>query len=151
MRAEHPRDTSKTSGATGRADKQKRLAAQFVDQRHADHGEQKVGCADRDGLLVARDLTESSSCKDVVQVIENRVDACELVEGADGDSEKKRIAVLPAKYRLVSGCVFLSKRGTDIVQLCLRVGCAHELEHRECFVVAIVRGGPARAARNAEE
>src|SRR5580698_8536157 len=113
MRAEHPRDTSKTSGATGRADKQKRLAAHFVDERHADHGEQKVGCADHDGLLIARYLTESSGGKDVVQVIENCVDAGELVEGADGDGEKERIAVLPLKDGFVRGGVFLHKRGAD--------------------------------------
>ncbi len=65
-----------------------RLTPQPVDHRHAHHGEDQIGKPDRDGLLVARDLAESSRCKDVVQVVENRVDARQLIECADRDRQK---------------------------------------------------------------
>ena len=111
----------------------------------------KIGESDGDGLLVAGELAEAGRSKNVVQVVENGVDAGQLVERADGDGEKQRIAILPAEDGLVRGCVLFGQRGADVGQLGLGVRVTHHLQHGECFVNAISRGRPARAAGNAEE
>ncbi len=58
--------------------------------------------------------------EDVVQVIEDGVDARQLVECADGDGQKQRIAVLPLEDRLVGRGVLLGQRGANVGQLGLR-------------------------------
>ena len=83
------------------------LRPSLIDQRHAHHGEDQVGGADRDRLLVAGDLAESSRRKDVVQVIENRVDPRQLIECPNRDGQKQRIAILPLKDRLMRRGMFL--------------------------------------------
>ena len=139
------------TGRARRADQQQRLAPQLVDHAHAHDGEDQIGEADGDGLLVAGDLAEAGRGEDAVQVIEDGVDAGQLVECADGDGQKQRVAVLPAEDRLVGRGVLLGQRGADVGQFAFGVRLAHQLEHGQGFVDAVLRGRPARAARNAEE
>ena len=51
----------------------------------------------------------------------------------------------------MGGGVLFSNGGADVGEFGLRIGIAHELEDSERFVDAVVRGGPARAAGNAEQ
>ena len=62
-------------GSAGSADQQQRFTPQFVDHGHADHGEDQIREANCNSLLISGNLTESGGRKDVVQVIENRVNA----------------------------------------------------------------------------
>ena len=151
LRGENPGHAAQAAGATRRANQQQRLAAQLVDQRHADNGEQKIRCADGDCLLVARNLAEAGGGEDVVQVVQNCVDPGELVESADRDGEEQRIAILPLEDPLVSRRVLLRQRRLDVGQFRLRVRISHHLQHRQRFIHAILRDRPARAARNSEE
>ncbi len=66
------------------------LAADPVDYRHRDHGEKQVRGPDRDCLKVARHFAEAGMSENVIQIIENRVDAGELVEYSDADREEDR-------------------------------------------------------------
>ena len=91
----------------------------------------EVGEADGDGLLVARDLAEAGGGKDVVQVVEDGVDAGELIECADGDGEKERVAVLPAEDGLVRGGVLFGQGGANVGELGFGIWLAHHLEHCE--------------------
>ena len=101
VRREDPGHARQATGRARRANQQQHLAAQLIDHAHSDHGEDQVGKADGDGLLVAAELAESGLGKDVVQVVENRVDSGQLVECADADGQKQWIAVLPAKDRFL--------------------------------------------------
>ena len=111
-------------GADGAHDEQA-LAAEAVNERHADQGEEEVGGADGDGLLIAGKLAEAGGRKDGVHVAEDGVDAGELVEGADGDGQEERIAVLPAEDRLVHGGVLRIHGGLNLGELGLGIGTAH--------------------------
>ena len=51
-------------------------------------GEDQVGGADGDGLQVGGDFIETGEGENIVEVIEDGVDAGELVEHADGDGRK---------------------------------------------------------------
>ena len=84
-----------------RANQQQRFAPQLVDQGHAHDGEHEIGGADGDGLLVAGDVAEPRRRKNAVQVIENRVDAGQLIKRADGDGQKQRVAIFPSENGLV--------------------------------------------------
>jgi hypothetical protein len=115
---EDPRDAGEAGCGAGCADEEKRFAAELVDEAHADHGEDEVGEADGDGLLIAGELAESGRREDAVEVIEDGVDAGKLIECADGDGEEKRVAIFPAEDGLVRGGVLLGlKRGANVGEL----------------------------------
>ena len=148
---EEPGNRNQAACRSRRADQQQRLAAQLVDYRHPHHGEDEIGKPDGDGLPVAGKLRESRRGKDARQVIENGVDAGQLVECADADGEKQRITVLPSKDRFVCRGVFLQQSGPNVRQFSLGVRFAHQLQHRQRLIDAILRGRPARTAGNAEK
>ena len=81
----HARQTK--SRADG-ADQQQFLASHAVDDRHGDYGGEQIDGANGDGLNVTGNFAETCPGKDVVQVVENRIDAGELIEHADGNGEK---------------------------------------------------------------
>ena len=107
-----PRQTGRSSGS----DQEQRLAPELVDHRHAHHREDQIGEADGDCLLVAGDLAETRRSENARQVIENGVDAGQLVKRADGDGQKERVAIFPAEDRFVRGAVLLLERGADVCQ-----------------------------------
>ena len=123
------------------------LRPRLVNDAHADDGEDEVGEADGDGLLIAGELAEAGGLENVVEVIKDGVDAGELVECADGDGEEERVAVLPAEDGDVGGGVLLGERGADVGELGLGVGIAHHFEHGEGFAVAILLAADQRGLR----
>ena len=154
VRGEYPGHAGEAACRARRADQKQGFTAQPVDHRHTNNGEYKIREADGDGLLIARNLAEAGSGEDVIQVIEDGVDTGQLIERADGDGQKERIAVLPSKDRLVGRGVFLGQRGANVGQFALWIRLAHQLQYCQGLVVAVPGGGPARAtraARNAEE
>ena len=72
------------------ADQQQCLAAELVDQAHAEEGGEQIDEADAHGLQRRRVGAEAGRGEDVVRVVEDRVDAGELVEEADRDGEEDR-------------------------------------------------------------
>ena len=115
------------------------LRPSLVDHAHPDHGEDQVGESDRNRLLIARQLAESGRLKDVVQVVENRVDPRQLIECSNRDRQKQRIAILPSKHRLMRRCMFLRQRLANVGQFRLRLRLAHQFQHRQRFIDAIAR------------
>src|SRR5579862_7071682 len=111
---EDPRNACQAACGAGSTYQQQRFAAKLVDNAHADDGEDKIGESDGDGLLITGELAESGSGKDIVQVVEDCIDACELIERADGDGEKERVAIFPAEDGFVRGGVLLSQRGANV-------------------------------------
>ena len=89
------------SAVPDRADQQQLLAPDPVDHRHRDHGEQQVRGADRYRLQIARDLAEAGLREDVVQVVENRVDAGELIEHRRSRPPERSGSGTCVKQRLV--------------------------------------------------
>ena len=116
---------------------------------HANQREDQVGGADGDCLQVTRNLAEAGLGEDVVQVIEDRVDARELVKGAGDDSEHDGEEVALLEEWL--GGTFEVQRIYDLFQFGLRVGCAGQLEDIESFGVTAFRDQPARTVGDAEE
>ena len=85
--------------------------------RHSQQRGAEVHCPDCNGAQFAGDLGKSRRGKNIIQVIENRVDARELIEKSDGDSKEDRQAVFPGKERFrllgtfqMNGINDLSKR-----------------------------------------
>jgi hypothetical protein len=118
---------------------------------HADEGEDEVGGSDGDGLEVSGELAEACGGKDVVEVVEDGVDAGELVEGADGDGEEEWEAVLPLEDGFVGDGVNFLEGELDVGNFLLGVRVAHELEDFEGLFDAEFGDGPAGAAGDAEE
>lgn len=79
------------------ADQEHGLATDAINDRHGDHCEEQVGGADGDGLQITGDLGEAGLFENVVEVIEDGVDAAQLVEHADGDGKEDGEAVFPGK------------------------------------------------------
>ena len=84
---EHDCHAAQAEGHADAADQQQRLAAELVDEGHGKQRGDQVHGADGDGLQIARDLAEAGHAEDVVRVIENGVDAGELVERRDGERQ----------------------------------------------------------------
>ena len=124
-----PSHAGKANGSTDGSDDEQALAAETVDQRHADQGEDEIGDADGDGLRVAGELAEAGGGKDGVHVADDGIDTAQLIEGADGDGQEQRIAILPLEDRLVdSGMLGLEGR-LNVGELGPWIGNAHEGEH----------------------
>ena len=95
-----PATPPRQTGGADRAEEQQLLAAKLVDDGHGEQRSHQVGRADGYRLQIAGDPAEAGRGEDVVQVIEDGVDAGELIEHADGGGEKDRLAVLPGEERL---------------------------------------------------
>ena len=135
---------------TDRADQQQAFAADPVDQIQRRNREQEVGRADQDRLLIRRHFAEAGGREDVVDVIENGVDAGELIEGGDAERQQDGFAVFgpaqPPILRRADGsfrqdCVFFRLRdaGRDLAQDFLRFGAPASQRQ------------PARALRDGEK
>ena len=86
-------DPSQADRRSYRPRQQQLLAPQPIDHAHREEREHKVGEADYNCLHIARNLTESGTLENVVEIVQNRVDSRELVEDADGDCEEDGLAV----------------------------------------------------------
>ncbi len=81
------------------ANQQQRFAAELVDQAHGNQGGDEVHCAQCHRLQQARTLAETCILEDVVRVVEDRVDACELAEARDRRRQKHRPQILALEQR----------------------------------------------------
>ena len=87
---EDDRDSGQARGGPDRTDQQKGLAPEPVNHRHRDHGEEQVSGADCDRLQVAGHLAEAGVGENIIQVIEDRVNAGKLVKHSNADRQKNR-------------------------------------------------------------
>src|ERR1700733_671369 len=144
-------DEAETDAEADGADEQQLLAAELVDDRHGQQGKDQVGGSDGDGLQVSGDFGRAGESEDVVQVIEDGVDAGELAEHADGKGDDDGLEVLTGEQWVRSAGAFQMHGGDDFVQLLLSLRHAGEFQDGERFVQAGLRDQPARAARDDKE
>src|SRR5664279_5778803 len=112
---EDRRNAGQRSRCADGADKQQRLAADAIDDRHRQHGEQKVGCSDSDRLQISGYAAESCFGEDVIQIVKDRVDSRELIEEADGYCEKNGQTVFSGEQRLIRMPVLSVDRGLSLI------------------------------------
>ena len=89
--------------------------------------------------------------EDVVQVIQNRVDAGELVEGADGERKKNGQKIAALKEVMLRGAALLLEGELNCIYLGPRIGRAHAREDQHGFVDAVLAHQPAGAMRHGEQ
>src|SRR5690349_8767334 len=94
-REEYCRNSAETCCSAHRTNQKQSLAADSVNDRHGEHGEYQVRGADCHGLKVRRDFIKTRVREDVVEVVEDGVDAGELVKHSDGDSQENGQPVFP--------------------------------------------------------
>ncbi len=86
-------DPAQADRRSDRPSQQKLLAPQSIDHAHREEREHQVGEPDDNRLHIARNLVESGTLKNVVEIVQNRVDSRELVEHADRDCQENRLTV----------------------------------------------------------
>src|ERR1700727_385663 len=106
---EDPGYSGEGEEAADGSDEEERLAADLVNDGDADEGGDEVGESDDYGLDGAGDGVETGVGEDVVEVVEDGVDAGELVEETDGDGEKDELAVAALEEGVLGEAAF----GTD--------------------------------------
>ena len=143
--------SGQTDGGAGGAGEQQLLAAEAIDDAHGDDGEEQVGGADGHRLKVAGDFVEAGALEDVVEVVENRVDAGHLVEEADSDGEHDGAAVLGLEERFDFGAVLGFDGADDIGDFAIGVGLTDAGEDLAGLLDEAAADQPARALRDAEE
>ena len=151
LRIENVRHAGQAQRRADRADEQQRFAPHLVDQRHAHHCGGQVHGADGDRLQVAGNLAVARRRENVVQVIEDGVDAGKLIEHADGDGEKNRQAVFPREERLGFVRSFQVNGLDYLPQFRFGVFGFTDSRHGAGLFDAALRDQPARAARNAKQ
>ena len=102
-----------------------------------------------DGLQGGRVRAETGRGEDVVGVVEDCVDAGELVEEADRDGKQEGLRIAASEERLFLGSALEVDGVDDLLELGFGVGRAHHAENIEGFVGLVGGDEPARAARNA--
>src|SRR5690242_3070682 len=150
MSKEDGGDAGQTDGCAHGAGEQHLFPAEAVDDGHGNHREEKIRGSDGDSLKVRGDLAEACAGKDVVEVVEDGVDAGKLVEHADGDGEENRQAVFP-REQMIFGDVVGVDRCNNVLQLPFIVFLARELEDLAGYLNALLLDQPAWAARNTKE
>ena len=106
VRVEDPGDSGEGEATAYGSDEKKGFAADLVDDGDADEGGDEVGETDDDGLHGAGDGVEAGVGEDVVEVIQDGVDAGELVEEADGDGEEDELAVAALEEGVLGEATF---------------------------------------------
>src|ERR1700735_290837 len=86
--------------SAGGADQEQGFASKLVNQGHGQERSAKIHGADGDGLQIAGQFAEPGGHKNSGQVVEDGIDAGELVEDSGGDREKNRVAKFAGKQRL---------------------------------------------------
>src|SRR5947208_695015 len=86
--------------ASDRSDEKESLPPQPVNDRHGNSHCDQIGKSDKHCLQVPRNSAESGLRKDVVQVVENRIDPRYLIEHTDRNCKKDRQPVLSLKKGL---------------------------------------------------
>src|SRR6185503_1616687 len=99
---------------------QQSAASEAVDQREGKQGRGQHDSADRDGLQVLGRTTEARHGENVVEVIENGIDADQLVEHGEKDRKRDRPPMPPLKEPIRLRAAALIDRSEDRRQLRLR-------------------------------
>src|ERR1700683_14309 len=133
-----------------RAHQEECFSADLVDHGHGDHGEQEICGADGYRLQVAGNLAEARGDKDVVDVVEDGVDAGELVEHADGNGEENREAIVPGEKGVARG-MFGVDGLDDVLQFFFVIFLTDGAQDFAGFLDAFLLDQPAGAARNPEQ
>src|SRR5277367_6163720 len=150
VREENHRHSRQARRRPHRPHQQQRLPADAVDHRHRDHREQQIRRSNRHRLQVSRNLVESREGKNVVQVIENRVDPRQLIEHPDGHRQKYRERILPHKQGIV-GLMLRVNRNNNVPQLALVFRLARQPQNFPRFRYALLLHQPPRAPRNPKQ
>ena len=145
------RDAGERKAGADRADEEQGLAAELIDDGDAEQGGDEVGGADHNGLVGARDRGKAGAGEDVIEIVENGVDAGELIEEADGDGEKDQQLVAGREEGVLLGAAFGTHGGNHGVHLGLGVWRSHAGKDELSFVDAILGDEPAGALGNAEQ
>ena len=133
------------------ADKKQSFASDFVDEAHSEEGGDQIHGANRDGLEFTGDFAEASRGENVVQIVENCVDAGQLIEHAKSDGEKNRVAVFVSEDGLC-GLQFFEVDGfDDFGEFGVRLRGTGHLQDAASFVEAAFGHKPARAAGNSKK
>src|SRR6267142_137853 len=151
MGEKNARDARETECCAYRTDQQQGFAAELVDYGHAQESGEQVHASYGHCMQVARELAETRGGENVVQVVEDGIDAGELVEHANGDGQENGVAVFAAKKRLILLQAFEMDGADDFLQLGFRIVCAHFLQDLARFVYAPFGDQPARTWRDAEQ
>src|SRR6266852_1064218 len=130
---ENDRNSSQAESGADGTYQQQSLAAKLVNHRHRDHGEKQVGGSDGHRLQVARDLAEAGVLKDLVQIVENHIDARELVEYSDADREENRERILSGEKLFCCLALLDIDRRNDLLEVVLVVFVACCLQHGSAF------------------
>ena len=96
-------DAGEAKCGADRADQEQRLPADTIDDGHSNHREEKVGATDGHGLEVAGNPAVAGGFENVVDVIEDGIDARKLVEHTDGDGEENRETIFPGEQGITGG------------------------------------------------
>src|SRR5262249_44877711 len=100
----------------------------LVDDGHREKRCHQVHGADENGLHIAGHGVETTGKKNVIQVVENGVDAGKLVEHADRDGKKNRETVFVLEKRLRLCATFEVDRIDDLAQFGFGIRRAHHLQ-----------------------
>src|SRR5260370_6012450 len=141
----------KTKDKADRSDEEQRLAAELVDQSHGEESGAEVHRTYGHRLQIAGDLVESRRGKNVVEIIENRVDARELVEHADCDGKKYGDEVFAGEKWFGTLRLLKMYRVHNFSEFSLVIGRAQRLQDASRFLNALLSGQPAGTPRNSEQ
>ena len=150
--AEADRDRREADRHPDEAGEQQRPAAEAVDERHRDERGQHVHRADRPrggrGLVCGR--VEPGGGEDLVRVVDDRVDAGELLEDREADTEHRaaratasrtRRATTPARHRASESSICVDHRVGVLVGLRRLRARATASSRRPTFCVPARRVG----------
>src|SRR6185312_17022706 len=85
------------------ADQEQCFATELVNEADADEGCNKIRGSDDDCLHVCADGTEAGAAEDVVEVVEDGIDAGELIEESDRNGQEDQQLVAADKEMIVRG------------------------------------------------
>src|ERR1700751_5299749 len=147
---EYCRDPAETCSGAHRADQKQSLAADSINDRHGEHSEYQVRSAYRHSLEIGRNLIEAGVREDVVEVIQNGVNARKLVKHADRDRQENWESVFPGEERIVGDVIRINGHD-DILEFLFVVLFSGHTKHITGLGYSLLLNQPAGAARNAEE
>ena len=148
---ESPRDRQQRQRHARDADREQRLAAQAIDEPDRDDRHADVDQADEHGLAERVADAAAGLREDRRQVVEDRVDAGDLLEERQAERDQHDEADAPVEQaaqaaRHVLRCEAL--RGSAAELSCACCGAADARQHVQRLLVAALHQQPARAFRN---
>src|SRR6266566_1372013 len=149
-REEYCRNPAETRCGAHRANQKQSLAADSINDRHGEHGEYQVRSAYRHSLKIGRNLIEAGVREDVVEVIQDGVDARKLVKHPDRDRQENWEPVFPGEERIV-GDMLRIDRHNDILEFLFVIFFASHAKYVTRLGYSLLFDQPPGATRDAEE